>query len=105
LSHLEYTVIVPVYKSVDTLQPIFDGVEKCMSELNLTFEVLYVEDSGSEDSWNELLRLKTIHPEHVRIIRISGKMEQRFAELMKVRGEKLLQSMMICKLHRVKLQK
>jgi glycosyltransferase involved in cell wall biosynthesis len=81
LSHLEYTVIVPVYKSVDTLQPIFDGVEKCMSELNLTFEVLYVEDSGSEDSWNELLRLKTIHPEHVRIIRLSRNFGQNGATL------------------------
>lgn len=81
MSHLEYTVIVPVYKSVDTLQPIFDGVEKCMSELNLTFEVLYVEDSGSEDSWNELLRLKTIHPEHVRIIRLSRNFGQNGATL------------------------
>ncbi|MFT6243376.1 MAG: undecaprenyl-phosphate 4-deoxy-4-formamido-L-arabinose transferase [Crocinitomicaceae bacterium] len=52
-----------------------------MSELNLTFEVLYVEDSGSEDSWNELLRLKTIHPEHVRIIRLSRNFGQNGATL------------------------
>lgn len=81
MSHLEYTVIVPVYKSVETLQPLFDGIDKCMSELNLTFEVLYIEDSGSEESWNELLRLKTAHPEYVRIIRLSRNFGQNGATL------------------------
>ncbi len=93
MSQVEYTVIVPVYKSVDTLQQLFDGVEKCMSELNFTFEILYVEDSGSEDSWNELLRLKTIHPNHIRIIRLSRNFGQNGATLCGIdesRGEKII---------------
>ncbi|MDX2362352.1 MAG: glycosyltransferase [Crocinitomicaceae bacterium] len=81
MSQIEFTVVVPVYKSVDTLEPLYIGIQKVMTELKRTFEVIFVEDSGDEDSWKELLRLKSIHGDHIKIIRLSRNFGQNGATL------------------------
>lgn len=81
VNQIEFTVIVPVYKSVDTLEPLYNGVQQVMSDLKRSFEVVFVEDSGSEASWNELLRLKSTYPDRVKIIRLSRNFGQNGATL------------------------
>ncbi|MFT5860217.1 MAG: glycosyltransferase involved in cell wall biosynthesis [Flavobacteriaceae bacterium] len=71
MSEIEYTIVVPVYRSVETLEFLFLGIRKLFVELNYSFEVVFVEDSGSEESWQELLRLKQLNPDLIRIIRLS----------------------------------
>lgn len=88
-----FSIVIPVYRSVDTLEPIFNGVVEVMEKLNSTFEVIYVEDSGAEDSWKELLRLKESHGEKITIIRLSKNYGQNSATLCGVaeaRGEKVV---------------
>ena len=71
MNNIEFSVIIPVYKSVDTLQPLFEGVKAIMSEMKKTYEVIFIEDSGSKLSWQELLRLKTTYPNELTIIKLS----------------------------------
>lgn len=66
----QITVVVPVYNSVDTLAPLFDGIQKCMLEIGKTFEVLYVDDGSALESWKELKRIKAEHGELVSVIRL-----------------------------------
>ncbi len=68
---LEITVVVPVYNSVETLEPLYNGIETCLSTEGLSFEVLFVEDGGSDESWNELERLKGLHSDSIRLIRLA----------------------------------
>ena len=54
----EISVIVPVFNSVETLRPLLIRVQKTMAYLGHSFEIIFVEDGGSTDSWGELLKLK-----------------------------------------------
>jgi glycosyltransferase involved in cell wall biosynthesis len=52
-----------------------------MEELQLSYEVVFVEDSGEEDSWKELLRLKQLHSDGITCIRLSRNFGQNGATL------------------------
>lgn len=81
MSEIEFSIVIPVYRSVLTLEPLFDGVKTVMNDLNQCFEVVFVEDSGADDSWQELLRLKHLHGEAITIIRLSRNFGQNGATL------------------------
>ncbi len=63
------TIVVPVYNSVETLCPLFERIQASMKKLAQTFEVLYVEDGGTDESWKELKRIKSLYPNDVNLIR------------------------------------
>lgn len=81
MNKIDFSIIVPVYRSVKTLEPLFDGIKLVMDELNYSFEVVFVEDSGEDDSWKELLRLKQIHNELMFCLRLSRNFGQNGATL------------------------
>ncbi|MDP6908802.1 MAG: glycosyltransferase family 2 protein [Flavobacteriales bacterium] len=66
---VDITIVVPVYNSVDTLLPLFERLQACMKKQDLAFEVLYVEDGGTDESWKELKRIKSLYPDDVSLIR------------------------------------
>lgn len=66
----DITVVVPVYRSVDTLKPVYERTAAVLEKHGLTYEVLFVEDGGPLESWKELLGLKKQFPETVTIIRL-----------------------------------
>jgi len=91
MNNIEFSVIIPVYKSVDTLQPLFEGVKAIMSEMKKTYEVIFIEDSGSKLSWQELLRLKTMYPNELTIIKLSrnfGQNGRRYVGSISLKEEK-----------------
>ncbi|MFT5752328.1 MAG: glycosyltransferase involved in cell wall biosynthesis [Flavobacteriales bacterium] len=67
----DISVVVPVFKSTETLKPLYMGIQKVMDSLNKSFEVIFVEDSGSEESWKALLQLKTAFPDTIQIIKLT----------------------------------
>lgn len=71
MNSIMYSIIVPVYKSVETLRPLYEGIQEVMQEIEATFEVIFVEDFGKKESWQELLQLKKHYPENVIIIKLS----------------------------------
>lgn len=81
MNKVDFSVIVPVYRSVQTLEPLFDGIQSVMDELKFTFEVVFVEDSGEDASWEELLRLKKTHGDSISCIRLSRNFGQNGATL------------------------
>ncbi len=81
MKEVEFTVVVPVYQSVKTLEPLFDGIHGVMTELGRSYETIFIEDSGNEESWKELLRLKSLHGEQIKIIRLSRNFGQNGATL------------------------
>ncbi len=81
MNKIDFSIIVPVYRSVKTLEPLFDGVKSVMDEFEYSFELVFVEDSGEVDSWKELLRLKKLHTESISCIRLSRNFGQNGATL------------------------
>lgn len=78
---MEYSIVIPVYQSVESLEPLFCGIQTIMQEMGKSYEVIFVEDSGDENSWKELLRLKELHKEQITIIRLSKNFGQNGATL------------------------
>ncbi|MFT4600096.1 MAG: glycosyltransferase involved in cell wall biosynthesis [Arenicella sp.] len=78
---IDYSIVVPVYKSVASLEKIIEGVQEIMLEIDHSFELIFVEDHGSMESWNELVRLKKKCPEFIRVFRLSRNFGQNAATI------------------------
>lgn len=62
---VEYSVVIPVYNSADTLEALFFEIRETFAILGSSFEVIFVEDCGQDHSWRVLKQLQQAHPEHV----------------------------------------
>lgn len=76
-----YSVIVPVYNSNKTLQPLLDGIIEVFEKLHETYEIIFVEDCGSDNSWDVLCRLKQEYPDITKIIKLAKNFGQHNAIL------------------------
>jgi len=67
---IDITVVVPVFNSVETLRPVYERSAATLSKLGKSFEILFVEDGGPIESWNELKAIKKDFSETVSLIRL-----------------------------------
>ena len=81
MTQKKYSVIVPVYNSSRTLRPLLEGIVSIFKKIKETFEVIFVEDCGGDDSWNVLCRLKKEFPEIVTVIKLAKNFGQHNAIL------------------------
>jgi len=68
---MDYTVIIPVFNSEDSLVELFDRIQKVFVDIKASFEVIFVEDGGRDGSWKVLCELKEKHPEEITAIQLS----------------------------------
>ncbi len=66
----DITVVVPVFNSVETLRPVYERTAAVLTKLGRSFEVLFIEDGGPTESWNELKAIKASYPDQVSLIRL-----------------------------------
>lgn len=78
---IDYSIVVPVYKSVDSLRLLSEGVKDLMASLNKTYEIIFVEDRGSDESWQMLLALNKEDSVHHKIVKLSRNFGQNGATL------------------------
>ncbi|MDI9339453.1 MAG: glycosyltransferase [Sediminibacterium sp.] len=77
----DFSVVIPVYNSVETLEPTYNGIAALMHKRQASFEVLFVEDNGSEASWRKLLELKRAHSSQITLIKLTKNFGQNGATL------------------------
>ncbi|MCF8374044.1 MAG: glycosyltransferase family 2 protein [Bacteroidales bacterium] len=68
---VEFSVVVPVYNSEESLRELFLRTKATFEEIDRTFEVVFVEDSGFDNSWEVLLQLKKEFPENITAIQLA----------------------------------
>ncbi len=66
-----YSVVVPVYNSEKTLGELYERVNKVFVGLNASFEIIFVEDCGRDNSWAVIESLQKLHPTVVKGIKLS----------------------------------
>lgn len=81
IEKINYTIVVPVYKSVASLEPLYRGIADVMQELQSSYEVIFIEDNGSEESWKTLLGLKKQFPTYIKLIKLTKNFGQNGATL------------------------
>jgi undecaprenyl-phosphate 4-deoxy-4-formamido-L-arabinose transferase len=65
-----YSIIVPVFNSEDTLEDLFERTKKVFEERDSTFEFIFVEDCGRDNSWDVLQKMKKEHHDLITAIKL-----------------------------------
>ena len=68
---IDFSVVVPVYNSEETLEKLFLALKKVFEELDKSFEVIFVEDGGPDNSWAVMIELRKRFPEHICIVKLT----------------------------------
>jgi polyisoprenyl-phosphate glycosyltransferase len=67
----EFSIIVPVFNSEDTLKELCQRTKEVMTSLGSTYEMIFVDDNSEDKSWEVLELLKKSNPEQIIAIRLS----------------------------------
>lgn len=54
---IDLSVIIPVYRSQDSLLELYERLAAVFNDQGLSFEILFIEDCGGDDSWEVIQRL------------------------------------------------
>ena len=58
----QLSIVVPVYRSRDCLEPLVLAIEQAMSHASGAFEIILVNDNSPDDSWSRIEQLSHAHP-------------------------------------------
>lgn len=82
---LGISVVIPVYRSQETLEELHRRLTDALERIGNTFEVIFVEDCGGDDSW-DVINALAIRDNRVRGIRLSRNYGQHNALLCGIRA-------------------
>jgi undecaprenyl-phosphate 4-deoxy-4-formamido-L-arabinose transferase len=77
----DYSIVVPVYNSSESLDELFQRIEKTMKGLNISFEVIFVDDDSTDTSWIRLENIQKANPDQVIAIRLARNFGQHNATI------------------------
>ena len=85
------SIVVPVYNEEDTVRTLFDKIAAVMAqEKCATYEVVFIDDGSTDNSWQQIQELLNSFPEHVVGVKFRknfGKSAALRAGFRQVRGE------------------
>jgi undecaprenyl-phosphate 4-deoxy-4-formamido-L-arabinose transferase len=67
---VEVSVVVPVYRSAETLRALLARLAPVLDGLGQSYEIVLVDDGSPDDSWAVLCALRDEHPERVVAIQL-----------------------------------
>lgn len=59
---MDISVVVPLYNEDESLPELTAWIAKVMSEHNFSYEILFVDDGSTDNSWKVIEELKTTYP-------------------------------------------
>lgn len=57
VSFRRLSVVLPVYKCADCLEPLYERLVRSLRQLNIDYEIIFVEDCGLDGSWQLLEKI------------------------------------------------
>lgn len=89
----EFSVIVPVYNSQESLAELIQGILSTFEKLNRSFQLIFVDDRSTDGSWKILQELKSQHADLITIVRLTKNFGQHNATICGMQlaaGEKII---------------
>jgi polyisoprenyl-phosphate glycosyltransferase len=86
----EFSVVIPVFNSSGTIEELIGGIRKVFAEINLSFEIILVDDGSRDNVWEVIQRLKSENKDvliAVRLNRNYGQHNATFCGLSFARGK------------------
>lgn len=65
---LDISIVIPLYNEAESLPHLFEWIERVMAENRFQYEVIFVNDGSTDNSWSVIETLKKQHSEVVRAI-------------------------------------
>jgi glycosyltransferase involved in cell wall biosynthesis len=56
---MDLSVVIPVYNEQESIRELSDWIEKVCSGADLSFEIIFVDDGSSDNSWNRIRELSS----------------------------------------------
>jgi glycosyltransferase involved in cell wall biosynthesis len=85
----EISIVVPVYNGAGALPQVYAGIAEAMASLERSFEVLFVDDGSTDDSWRLIAGLRQAQGDRIRGFRLARNAGQQAATscgLLEARG-------------------
>lgn len=67
--HFDISVVVPLYNEDESLPELYEWITRVMAANKFSYEVIFVNDGSTDNSWDVIERLSANDPEHVRGIK------------------------------------
>ncbi len=84
------SIVVPCYNEQESVSLYYDATEKVLKEMDLDYEVIFVNDGSKDNTIQELKKLYELHKDHVKVIDFSrnfGKESGLLAGLKHAKGD------------------
>ncbi|MBQ7747979.1 MAG: glycosyltransferase family 2 protein, partial [Paludibacteraceae bacterium] len=65
---MDISIIVPLYNEDESLNELYSWIERVMNENKFSYEILFINDGSTDNSWSVIEQLKAAHPEIVKAI-------------------------------------
>lgn len=59
---MDISVVVPLYNEAESLPELEEWIERVMKENDFSYEILFINDGSTDDSWNVIKRLREKNP-------------------------------------------
>ncbi|HYA36185.1 MAG TPA: glycosyltransferase family 2 protein [Candidatus Binataceae bacterium] len=67
---MDISVVIPLFNERDNLRPLYEELSRVLASMNVSYEVLFVDDGSTDGSIDELRKIKT-EDAHVRVVRLA----------------------------------
>ena len=66
---MDLSVVVPVYNEELSVQPLYEAISKALSKLNLSYEILFIDDGSSDNTYLNSIDLAEKDP-HLKVVKL-----------------------------------
>lgn len=66
---IDVSIVVPLLNEEESLRELYEWIARVLQQEQRSFEVLFIDDGSTDDSWQVIESLRQEHPEHVRAVR------------------------------------
>lgn len=86
---MDISVVIPLYNEEESLPELYEWIERVMNENGFSYEVIFVDDGSTDDSWKVInnLKSKSTHIKAIKFRRNYGKSPALHCAFKKVEGD------------------
>lgn len=60
---IDISIVIPLLNEEESIQELFEWIDKVMVENNFKYELLFIDDGSTDNSWQIIQRLRSLHPQ------------------------------------------